>query len=122
MKLSLILVLLILLVPVCQAQPVMSYGHLVLPIRTDECLRIAPRAYDREGYRLGNSGDSFMFGVHDIYKALIVCSAAPDGMTWVTFVVTANAPSPDVPGREREVLQHRFDEMARWHERDRDRR
>jgi len=105
---------------VCHAQPSMSYGHLVLPIGVNECLRIASRLFDHEGYRIGNSGDSFAFAARDIHHAVIICSEAPDRMTWVSIVVASETHNVDVPDRERHDLQRRFEEIARRRDRDRD--
>jgi len=120
MKLKLSFASLALCLPlICHAQPSMAYGHLVLPIGVNECLGIASHLFEHDGYRVGESGESFVFAVRDIHHAVIVCSEAPERMTWVSIVVASEARNADVPSRARDDLQRDFQDIVRRHDRDR---
>jgi|SRR5579872_2257406 len=80
-------------------------------ISVDECARLSRQALEREGYRIGNSGGTWVYGTRAIHHAFMNCHAVPSGSNWV-IVVASSATDAAVPSSERDILQHRMEELA----------
>jgi hypothetical protein len=81
----------------------------------------AARVLERDGYAVSPGTDTILWGNMGPHHAVVICSAAPGGLTHVSIVVSSLPPETieDAVGQSRR-LKDRMEEMG--HDRDPDRR
>jgi hypothetical protein len=99
----------------------MGVSNLTVAVPVDGCMHRAARVLEREGYAVSPGNDNVIWGNMGPHHAVIICTAAPEGLTQVSIVVASLPPETiDSAVGESSRLKHRMEEIAR--DRDWDRR
>jgi len=99
----------------------MGVSMLTISVPVDGCMHRAARVLEREGYTVSPGTDNVLWGNMNPHHAVIICTAAPSGLTQVSIVVSSLPPETvDSAVGQSSRLKERMLEMAR--DRDWDRR
>ena len=105
----------------CFAGAPMGVSNMTVSVPVDGCMHRAARALEREGYAVSPGNDNVLWGNMGPHHAVVICTAAPGGLTQVSIVVASLPPeTPDSAVRESSGLKRRMEEIGR--DRDWDRR
>jgi hypothetical protein len=92
----------------------MGVSNLTVTAPIEGCMHRAARALELQGYAVSPGTDNILWGNMNPHHAVIICTAAPGGLTQVSIVVASLPPeTPDSAVRESSGLRRRMEEIGR---------